>query len=600
MPLFSKESLETLRQRIDIVEVITTHVDLKRSGSSFKGLCPFHDEKTPSFHIQKGDHHYHCFGCGAHGDAIQFLMNHLKMSFSDAVESLAERFQVYLEHVEARDQPKGPSKALMKQALETAARFYHFYLLHTPEGHEALQYLYHRGIDLEFIKSFQVGLAPKSFGIFRKVMEEKSINDDVLQAAGLLAQKSSGGYREFFIDRIAFPIHDPTGAVIGFSARKYKEDTFGGKYINTPETPLFKKSRVLFGLNHCRRRIAKERRVIVVEGQIDALSLIHSGFNFTVAGQGTAFGEGHVQVLMQLGVNQVYLALDSDDAGMEAATKIGNLFQKEGAGVRLVQLPPGNDPDTFLKEKGAESFLKMLENSKDYLDFLVEYHSRAININSPAGKNELVQILAKQIREWKHSLMVHESLRKLAHLTQIPEHMIGVGQDFIPNIHIRKSASVGLHSINPDRILESDFLRWLLEKGKEEGQFIETAQNNITPEDLRDAACRRIYQTYLHNMNNQLPCDLLTLIKEEEDQELISELLQKKINLQRAETDFIETIQKILDRNWMEKREEVKRKIQSGQCSDEEANNLLKEFDALKKAQPKVLVPPHTEKVTHE
>ncbi|MFQ5728878.1 MAG: DNA primase, partial [Waddliaceae bacterium] len=326
MPLFSKESLDILRQRIDIVGVVSSHVDLKRSGASYKGICPFHDEKTPSFIIQRGDHHYHCFGCGAHGDAIQFLMNYLKMSFSDAVESLAERFQVHLEYTETKAESKWPSKALMKQALEVASRFYHFSLLHTPEGHAALKYLYGRGIDVDFIRHFQVGLAPATPGILRKIVHEKSISDDVMVAAGLLSPRASGGYRDFFLDRITFPIHHATGAVIGFSARKYKEDTFGGKYVNTPETPLFKKSRVLFGLNYTRRQIAKERKVIVVEGQLDALTLIHSGFNFTIAGQGTAFGEGHLQELIKLGINQAFLALDSDEAGFEAASKIGNLF----------------------------------------------------------------------------------------------------------------------------------------------------------------------------------------------------------------------------------------------------------------------------------
>lgn len=301
MVLFSKDSLETLKQRIDLVEVMSAHVDFKKSGSAYKALCPFHDEKTPSFMIQKGDSHYHCFGCGAHGDAIQFLMSHQKMSFIEAVESLAQRFHVHLEKLEDKEEQKGPSKALMKEALNFAAQFYHHALLHTAEGHEALQYLYKRGLDLDFIRHFQIGLAPKAHpGLLRKVMQAKSIYPDVLLEAGLLGEGRDGNFRDFFSDRIMFPIHHHTGGVIGFSARKYKEDTFGGKYVNTPETPLFKKSKVLFGLNYCRRRIAKERKAIVVEGQIDALRLIHAGFNITVAGQGTAFGEGHVKELMTL------------------------------------------------------------------------------------------------------------------------------------------------------------------------------------------------------------------------------------------------------------------------------------------------------------
>src|SRR5262249_31718360 len=225
-----------------------------------------------SFVIQKGDSHYHCFGCGAHGDAIQFLMTHLRMSFLEAVESLAERFHVELEEVETKEH-KGPPKALLKDALERAVEFYHFYLLHTIEGHAALEYLYSRGIDLDFIRTFQFGLAPKQAGIFTRVMREQKFTDALLEEAGLLSKG-----REFFSDRITIPIRDAVGAAIGFTARKYKTDTFGGKYINTQETTLFKKSKVLFGLSYSRKTIAKDRKCIVVEGQIDALRLISSGF----------------------------------------------------------------------------------------------------------------------------------------------------------------------------------------------------------------------------------------------------------------------------------------------------------------------------------
>ena len=202
--MFSKESLETLKQRIDIVEVISAHIDVKRAGAAYKALCPFHDEKTPSFVVQKGDSHYHCFGCGAHGDAIQFLMAHLKMSFLDAVESLAQRFHVHLERIESHEK-KGPSKTLLKDALANASHFFQFMLLHTPEGHQALKYLYSRGLNLEFIQQFQLGFAPAAPGMLRRVLHEKSIKDEIMLAAGLIQARESGGYRDFFSDRITFP-----------------------------------------------------------------------------------------------------------------------------------------------------------------------------------------------------------------------------------------------------------------------------------------------------------------------------------------------------------------------------------------------------------
>jgi len=592
MVLFTKESLETLRQRVDLADLLSSHIELKKTGAAYKALCPFHDEKTPSFTIQKGDSHYHCFGCGAHGDAIQFLMAHLKLSFHDAVETLAQRFHVHLERIEGDPEKKGPSKATIKEALDLAARFYHFMLLHSPEGHIVLNYLYQRGLDLNFIRHFQVGFAPASHGMLRRVLHGKFVKDEIMLEAGLISPSKDGqGYRDFFLDRITFPIRDASGAVIGFSARKYKEETFGGKYINTPETVLFKKSKVLFGLNYSRKRIAKERTAIIVEGQIDALRLIQEGFNITVAGQGTAFGEGHAKELMALGISLVYLALDSDEAGQQAAYKIGNIFQKDGIEVRVVRFPPKVDPDLFLRQYGPEAFQKLLGKSCDYMTFLVQFLSRSLNMDSPAGKNELLKTISQQIRSWDQPVMVHESLRKLAFLTQTPENMIGVGQDFIPNIHIKKTASIGLQTIEPDRIVETDFLRWLLLMGDSKEHFIDIAIRNLGPEDLQTNICRHIYSTYLSLHDQKLSKNLLDITIQSEDpegQSFITELLQKKVNKDKAESLYIEAIQRILDRNWMEQREAIKRQIQSGSCSDDEAESLLKKFDELKRNQPKV------------
>lgn len=586
--MFSKDSLETLKQRIDIVEVISSHIDLKRAGAAYKALCPFHDEKSPSFVLQKGDPHYHCFGCGAHGDAIQFLMAHLKMSFLEAVESLAQKFHVHLERVDSNEK-KGPNKTFLKEALAHASHFFQFMLLHTPEGHQALKYLYGRGLDLDFIQKFQVGFAPAASGMLRRVLHEKSVKDEIMVAAGLIQTRDSGGYRDFFSDRITFPICDASGAVIGFSARKYKEETFGGKYINTPETPLFKKSRVLFGLNYSRRRIAKEQKAIIVEGQIDALRLIHAGFNYTVAGQGTAFGEGHAKELIALGVSRVFLALDGDTAGQEATRKIGHLFQKDGVEVRVVLLPSGMDPDAFLRRQGSEAFEKLLDESVDYITFLVRHQSAHYHVDTPAGKNKLVDEISTQIRSWTQPVMVHESLRRLAHLLKVPEDMLGIGQDYLPNIHIKQRGLAGLQTVDPDRIMESDLLCWLLMPNDIRLPLLSIAERNLKAEDLRLQVSRRIYTTIQGNQAEERPCDLLSLaidLDDPEGQLFISEISNKRVNRDRAEEHFLAAVQKILDRNWMEQREAIRRKIQSGQCTDDEALELAKQFDALKRSPP--------------
>lgn len=565
MSLFTKESLETLRERVDLVEVIGSHVNLKRSGANFVGLCPFHDEKSPSFMIARGDKHYHCYGCGAHGDAIQFLTQHVRLSFSDAVESLSSRFQVKMERIDAEEK-SGPPKGELKRALDLASLFYQFHLLHTPAGQKALDYLEARGITRTFAERFELGWAPEAAGLLKRWLASKQVSPEVMLAAGLLNR----GQHDFFSARIQFPIKDANGSVIGFSGRKIREETFGGKYINTPETPLFKKSKVLFGLDHSRKRIAKEARAIVVEGQLDCLRLIDIGLNLTVAGQGTAFGPGHAEELIHLGVSEVFLALDGDNAGQEAAVKIGELFQKRGVHVRVVEFPKGDDPDSFLKREGVDPLMTLLEASGPYLPFLVRFESRQIDIQTPAGKAALVKKLSEQIKGWDHQVMVNESLRQLASLLQVPEELLGIGEKVFRHPLLRRSGHVGSVEIDPDRILEAELLRWLSSH-----KHLDIARRNLTPADLYSPTCRDLFQAYLSG-----------------DFSVLSPEAQALFNQERKtakDSHFIELLQKILDRNSLRRCEEIKMKIQSNRFSEEEVLELAKEFSFLKNNSPKVV-----------
>ncbi len=593
MPLYTKESLDLLRQRIDLPEVISAHIDLKKAGSAYKALCPFHEEKSPSFIVNRGDNHYHCFGCGAHGDAIGFLMNHLKMGFMEAVDSLAEKFGVVLER-DDKVANTGPSKTLLKEAVHLACRFYHFMLLQSEEGQKALEYLYKRGIDLEFIRRFEIGFAPRHRNSLYKILKNKELSDPVLHAAGLLSISEDGTKRDFFSDRIMFPIRDGMGNAIGFSGRKFKEETFGGKYINTSETPLFKKSHVLFGLSYSRKTITKEKKALVVEGQIDCLRLIQAGFDFTIAGQGTAFGEGHVRELLNLGVQTVYLALDGDNAGEEAAVKIGDLFQKKGVEVFVVPLPSKQDPDTLLRERGPEWFHEHLENPTDYLNFLVGKLAKTNSLDSPSGKSALTQIVVEKVRAWEHPVMVHESLRKLAQLVQVPEELIGLSG--MQPIAVRKEGKIQQtrEGIDADKIMETDLLRILFLAGEAKQKLFALAKANLTPSHLKVAVCQRLYGIFMEAYQQGNSTDLLSCaagLEKEDESDIVLDIMGRKIQLEKAEESLIATIKRILQRNWMEERELIKLKIHSGQLNEEEALEQAKQFDALKRQVPEVILP---------
>ncbi len=587
MPIFTKESLEKLRERIDLVEVLSPYVQFTKAGAFFKACCPFHDEKTPSFMIQRGDSHYHCYGCGAHGDAIGFLMNHQKMSFLDAVESLAEKFQVSLEMVAGHNDEDKQKRALLKEVNEKAAYFFHFLLLHSEEGREALSYLYERGIDLEMIQAFQLGFASKDPKLFQKMLTAQKIKRELLEEAGLV--HPSG--RDFFQERIMIPIQDAMGSVVGFSARKFREETFGPKYINTPETLLFKKSKILFGYFQSRRKIAKQREAIIVEGQIDAMRLIHGGFDYTIASQGTAFTESHAEELIHLGVSRVFLAFDGDSAGQEAAAKVGHLFQKRAIEAFVLSLPEKQDPDLILREEGPGAWQDYLDKSLDYLTFLVRKHAEKVNMDSPAAKAEMVESLAHKIREWDQPLMVHESLKKLARLTQTSESML-LHNEESPNLFLKSFDHVTASAFDPDLILESDLLRLLIFFGATKKDLIAKAFLHLKETDFRTDVGRRLFLLCSEANQQGRSFDLLSLaidLKEESDQTFLSELLAKKLPEERAEDFFIQTLQKILDREWMSRREVIRQKIQSAKCSHEEALLLAKEFDEIKKNRPQIL-----------
>lgn len=591
MVRYSKESLDRLRERIDIVDVLSRHVELKRAGASFKALCPFHDEKSPSFVINKGDTHYHCFGCGAHGDAIQFLMHHQRLTFSDAVQQLAERFQVALEVQEGAIDDKKSNRTRLKEAVDTACRFYEWSLLHTQEGHEALKYLEKRGIDLDFIYMFRVGYAPKKSALLQKWLHREGFSDVELIDAGLITDKK----RDFFQERITLPILDATGQPVGFSARKFRETTFGGKYINTKETILFKKSKMLFGMAQSRRRIIREKQAIIVEGGLDALRMIYHGFDTTVAALGTAFGEEHVQELIQLGVTRVFLLFDGDNAGMKAAVKVGNFFQKRSCEVLIASLGKNQDPDSLLQKGGPAVICKAILQAKDFLQFAYTQYAAEHPTTSPAEKHAMLQEIVGMIRSWQSPVMIHESLKRLSSIAAVPEQLLGVGSITTPSLYAKKAQAVGVRAvIDADRVMEADLLRWLILHGHVEKKIVALCVANITSDALVHPVSKKLYEEVIKVLQEDKRVDITELVNEcagDDVESFIQEILGKKINKERLLEHVLETLKRIKERNWMIEREAIALKLQDKTLSDEEQMHYLFQFDLLKKTAPQIIEP---------
>ncbi|MEI8243316.1 MAG: DNA primase [bacterium] len=365
--------LEEIRARTDIVGLINARVPLRRVGGTFKACCPFHKEKTPSFHVNPARQTYHCFGCGAHGDVFKFLMTQDGLGFMDAVRQLADRAGVVLA-VETDYAAEERNQLLAIHA--EAAAFYRRCLLQVPEAATARDYLASRKLGSDISERFGIGYAPLAPGTLLRWGEKYDFKPEALVAAGMLAPPNNpdrpDDYYDRFRGRLMFPICDVQGRVVAFSGRVLDPKSHPAKYVNSPETPIFVKSRVLYALDKARSAIVKSprREALVCEGQIDVIRCHSAGFDTAVASQGTAFTKEHVELLRKY-ADSVLLVFDGDAAGRKAALRTGSLFLEAGLPARVAVLPPGDDPDSLLRDKGPEAFRDVLETAVSLTAFQV-------------------------------------------------------------------------------------------------------------------------------------------------------------------------------------------------------------------------------------
>lgn len=367
--------IEEIKLRVDIVEIIGAYVPLKKSGSTFKGNCPFHQEKTPSFHVMPTKQFYHCFGCGESGNVFQFLMKQTGQTFFDVVRSLAERVGV---NIEVEDDDSAKERKLLYTFHAELAAFYVRCLKQLKSAQVARDYLTQRGIPSDIAESFGIGFAPATpSGAILKWGQKYGYTPQHLIAAGILApprnpQQRPNDYYDRFKGRLLFPICDPRGRVVAFSARVLDPKSHPAKYINSPETLIFTKGRTLYGLDKAAAKIVKHprREAILCEGQIDVIRCHASGFDTAVASQGTALSLEHTTLLKRY-ADCIVLAFDGDAAGRKAALRAGALLLAQQIPVRVAHLPPGSDPDSLLRDKGSAFFRELLENALSITAFQI-------------------------------------------------------------------------------------------------------------------------------------------------------------------------------------------------------------------------------------
>ncbi len=421
----SSGDVEEIRARIDIVDLISQYVQLKRAGSTFKACCPFHKEKTPSFTVNPARQIYHCFGCGAGGDIFSFLMQHEGMDFRGALEMLAERAGVALQT--QRNDARSSEKKELYQLHSSVAAFYQRCLGEMKSAEKAREYLKERNLDGVIAEQFAIGYAPARWDAMLQWGEKSGYTPAQLEAAGLIIHNertdARNPYYDRFRNRIMFPIRDEQGRTIGFSGRALTEGERTAKYVNSPETLLFHKSRVLYALDQARKAIIDSGEALICEGQIDVIRCHQTGFNNAVAAQGTAFTETHAAILKRYADN-IILIFDSDRAGRAAAVRTGHVFLATGMAVQAVALPAKSDPDSFLQENGPEAFRKLLEEAVSIVRFNYAMLAETEDAETEIGAMRIARSLAETISATPNSVQRSRMVQEAAELLKVPENAI--------------------------------------------------------------------------------------------------------------------------------------------------------------------------------
>lgn len=412
---FSDEFRERVRAASDIVDVIGGYLPLKRAGANFVTLCPFHKEKSPSFNVNPHKQIFHCFGCHKGGDVFRFVQDYENIGFVDALTRLAERARIPLEYVRgAPDQHARHEKDQLLQVHEQITLRWQNVLANEAAGQLARDYLARRGVSAEAIKLFRIGAAPDSWDDTVNWARSKGFEPAIVEKAGLiLIREGSDGYYDRFRGRLMFPICDEQGRVIAFSGRVLSGDEKTAKYVNSPETPIFTKSKVFFGLDKSKRAILDAGHAVICEGQLDLIACFMGGVQNVVAPQGTAFTEAHARILKRY-TDEVVLCFDADNAGQNAAVRALDGLLASGLAVRVAQMPAPHDPDSFIKEQGGEAFRAIIQTAPDFFEYYLTRLCTLNDITSDKGRLTVLRAMGEAVNKTGNSVLIDNYAQRTA------------------------------------------------------------------------------------------------------------------------------------------------------------------------------------------
>ncbi len=578
--------LEDILSRIDIVEVISGYIPLKKSGRNFKTCCPFHHEKTPSFMISPDRQIYHCFGCGESGNAFKFLMRYERLEFPEAVETLAKKAGVILPERQKEDTQVTSLYTQLYKINELAANFYQ-QNLNSKEAIQAKDYLLKRGVTEAAIKLFKLGFAPDKWDGLINHLRAKNIHLSLLEKAGLVLPRERGGFYDRFRNRIVFPIFDIKTRVLGFGARALAgDDKAGAKYINSPETLIYTKGRNLYGLNFAKEAIRTKDCVAIVEGYLDFIIPYQAGFQNLVASQGTALTIEQISLLKRHTHNCIMI-FDADNAGQAATLRMLDAFVEEGMNVKVASLPIALDPDLYVREHGIKGLEDLAQGAEGLFDYKLKNAKSRFNLKQIEGKAKISQEMLPTINKFKNAVLKSEYIKRLAEELFVREEALLEELNKIKEAVPYASASVVIGkkvlNINPTEKL-------LIKLMLEETELIQQVREHLEPTDFQDERISKLVSVMFELTGQGKDAGPSKLINYLDDGDSLQFICESAFNLDvpaQNKEDVINDCIKVIKRKksrFLRQRlqEEIKRAEDSG--DEERLSELRIEFcDLIKR-----------------
>ncbi|QZY56567.1 DNA primase [Crassaminicella profunda] len=562
--VFDEGLIDEIKSQNDIVDVVSKYVHLKKAGQNYKGLCPFHHEKTPSFIVSDEKQFYHCFGCGESGDVISFMMKLENLDFIDALRLLGEWAGINIDEISTSKKEKEEiyRKNNIYQINRDAAFYYYKNLV--KEENKGLSYLFKRGLNIKTIKKFGLGYAKDGWEALNNYLLKKGYDQESIFKAGLvLERKKKNGYYDRFRNRVIFPIINTTGKVIGFGGRVIENKE--PKYLNSPETPVFNKGNNLFSLNLAKNEVRKMKQIIVVEGYMDVIGLYESGIKNVVASLGTALTKNQANLLKRY-ADEVIIAYDADIAGQAATLRGLDILREAGCGVRVVRLSEGKDPDELVRKKGKEAFLKEVKNALSLIDYKIMLSKEENDLTTSEGKVKFVKSITQILKQLKSPVEIDVYIKKIARESEISIEAIKTeiyGNNKKNNekkeiVDTRKYRSkhdryTNKYNIQPLKPIQKigyiEAERALLKLIINNKTFFQRVKEQLCFEDFMDQSNSKIAELVygLYEINDSIDLEaILNQLNIEEVSILhqIKNSIVPKENVDKALNDYIKTIQK--------------------------------------------------------